>query len=75
MRLVKIKLDRDVITLEVLLAEEPTDRLKEDVSIAATEIIADFPSASRINEVIRTSIAPLPEEDLISEGWVYQRAE
>jgi hypothetical protein len=43
--------------------------------MAAAEIIADFPHCDRISEQVTVSDAELPKEDILREGWVYQRAE
>jgi predicted transcriptional regulator len=75
MRLIKAKFVGDQIVVTVILSEEPTDRIREDVSEAATEIIADFPSANRISECLDVSRAPIPSEDIFAEGWVYKLAE
>jgi hypothetical protein len=39
------------------------------------QIISDFPQAVKIEECVETSTAPLCREDILSEGWIYQRAE
>jgi len=75
MRLIKIKCIERVIHLTVVFSSQPTEKAIEDVSVAATEIIADFPDAKKISENIIVSDGPLPVEDLLEEGWVYRRAE
>jgi hypothetical protein len=43
-RLIKIKEVDSTIQLTVILDREPSEQIKEDISEAATEIIADFPA-------------------------------
>ncbi len=74
-RLVKLRAIGDVIVLSVIVECEPSNRAQEDVSEAATEIIADFPEAAKIVERFEVSNRPLPREDIHSNGWVFQRAE
>jgi len=75
MRLIKIKMDGTKIIVTVVMTEEPDERVREEISIAATEIIADFPSPNIIEERIEISNSPLPKEDVFVEGWIYARAE
>ncbi|HET6630655.1 MAG TPA: hypothetical protein VFG91_12840 [Woeseiaceae bacterium] len=75
MRLVKIKLIGDNIHLSVVLSREPTDRIRDDVSSAAAEIIADFPAAKKIEESLQVNTGPVLAEDVLAEGWIFRRAE
>lgn len=75
MRLVKIKSAGSGIFLSVLLDHQPSDRLRNDISEATTEIIADFPEASNIEERFEITHHPLPAENVVAEGWLYRRAE
>ena len=75
MRLVKLRAIGDVIVLSVIVERDPGGRVQEDVSEVATEIIADFPEAAKIEERFEVSSRPLPREDIHSNGWVFQRAE
>jgi predicted transcriptional regulator len=75
MRLIKAKFVGDQIVVTVILSEEPTDQIREDVSEATTEIIADFPNANRISERFDVSKAPIPSENIFTEGWIYKLAE
>jgi hypothetical protein len=75
MRLIKIAQTSDWIHLTVVVEDAPSERIREDVSEAGTEIIADFPSSNRIDEKIEVSTAPLPREDIFEHGWIYLRAE
>lgn len=75
MRLVKVKtIDREIV-VHVVVSRAPSDQIREDVSVAAAEIIADFPRANKITEQFEVSVAPLAHEDVLAEGWIYQRAE
>jgi len=62
------------IVVSVTLDCEPSERIREDISEAATEIVADFPEAT-ISERCEAGDSPLPNEDILEWGWVYQRAE
>ena len=75
MRLIKVKMEGIKIIVTVVMTEEPSEQVREDISIAATEIIADFPSPNTIEERILISTSPLPKEDVLIEGWIYARAE
>jgi hypothetical protein len=75
MRLVKIKPVGNDIRLSVVLSRAPTDRISDDISSAAAEIIADFPAAKKIEEWIEVSTGPLTVEDVLVEGWIYSAAE
>jgi hypothetical protein len=75
MRLVKIKALGQDIRLCVVMSVAPTAKITEDISNAAAEIVSDFPTAVNIEECIETSTAPLCRENILAEGWVYQRAE
>ncbi len=75
MRLIKVKLvDREIV-VTVVLAEKPSDEIRDDVSCAAAEIVADFPQVNEIKERYEISSASMKSEDIIKEGWIYQRAE
>jgi hypothetical protein len=50
MRLIKIKAVGTDIILSVIVDSEPTDRIRDDVSSAAAEIVADFPQTMKIEE-------------------------
>lgn len=73
-RLVKIMRDGALIRLTVLAEEILSDDALDALSTAGAEIIADFPDC-RIKERVIVTKAPLPVEDVLAEGWVYQRAE
>ena len=73
-RLIKVKRDGSAIILTVLASDPLGDDTMEAISIATTEIIADYPDC-RIEERVVVTREPLPVEDVLAEGWVYQRAE
>lgn len=70
MRLIKIRSDDDEILLTVICGSPPTKALREDVSIAETEILADFPDSS-ISTRLTCSNDAIPSEDVVLEGWIY----
>ncbi|MGZ3274233.1 MAG: hypothetical protein ACXU8Z_10755 [Caulobacteraceae bacterium] len=72
--MVKVNRDGSTIRLTVITSEPLSDDAKEALSIAAAEIVADFPGC-RIEERVTVTTGPLPAEDVLAEGWVYQRAE
>ena len=74
MRLIKITKVGHDIRLTVIMDRSPTEKIKSAISIAAAEIVADFANAY-IHEVVEVNVFPLPTEDAIVEGWIYQRAE
>jgi hypothetical protein len=73
-RLVKIKREGSNIRLTVVAVAQLDDEAAEAVSVAATEIVADFPTCQIEARVLVTTEA-LPDEDILTEGWVYQRLE
>lgn len=74
MRIVKIRAIGDTIVLLVITDRDPSDRARGDISEAAAEIIADFPEAVRISERFEVISRPIPQEDALSNGWVFQPA-
>ena len=73
-RLVKVKRDGSTILFTTIAAAPLSEEAEEALSIAATEVIADFPDC-RIRETTIVSTDPLPSEHVLDEGWVYQRVE
>ena len=73
-RLIKVRRDVELILLTTIFSRLPSDAEKEALSVAAIEVIADFPDC-RIEERVIVSVEPLPVEDVLEEGWVYLRAE
>jgi hypothetical protein len=74
-RLVKVKLVGSTIVMTIVAERQLSERAAEGLSIAAAEIIADFSGCDRISEELVISDAELPNEDVLAEGWVFQRAE
>jgi hypothetical protein len=75
MRLVKIKALGTVIVLSIVVGSEPDERVREYMSDATAEIIADFPQATKIEEHFEINSGSIPAEDILSEGWLFRRAE
>jgi len=75
LRLIKVKRAGSTIFFTAVADRPLSEAAMEALSIAATEIIADFPDCSRISEQFFVTEAELPKEDVLQEGWVYQRAE
>ncbi len=73
-RLIKVSRDGSTIRLTVFAAEPLSDAATDALSTASAEIVADFPDC-RIEERLLVTTDPLPVEDVLVEGWVYQRAE
>jgi hypothetical protein len=73
-RLVKVKRIGAIITVTSVLDTLGNDECVEALSIAAAEIIADFPDCE-LHERVLVTFEPLPSEDALTEGWVYQRAD
>lgn len=75
MRLVKVKALGSTIKLTVVVSEEPSEQLREPISEAAAEIVADFPEVKKIVEAVEVLQDVIPAEDILQEGWVFRRAE
>jgi hypothetical protein len=76
MRLIKAKFCGDEIVLTVVFDNKPSEAVQTDVSEAAAEIIADFPDANLITEHLEITVGPISnQENILDEGWIYQRAE
>jgi hypothetical protein len=73
-RLVKVRRDADQITLATIVEAPLGEDASEALSIAATEIVANFPEC-RIRQCVIVSTGELPREDVLEEGWVFQRRE
>jgi hypothetical protein len=73
-RLVKVRRDENRITFTAICDPTFSDATREALSIAATEIIADFPYCD-LDEQIIGSADLLPKEHILVESWVFQRAE
>jgi hypothetical protein len=75
MRLVKIKAAGRNIVLTVVMDREPGEQIRDEISIAGAEIIADFPEAAQIQERFEIVRGEIAAEDIFAEGWVFRRAE
>jgi hypothetical protein len=73
-RLIKVRKDGAQITFTTIIAQPLGEEAEEALSIAATEIAADFPEC-QIREHLFVSAEDLPREGQLDEGWVYQRLE
>ncbi|MGE5563088.1 MAG: hypothetical protein ACM3ZV_07230 [Bacillota bacterium] len=70
----KVKIEGSKIVMTTVAETTPSDSCLDALSIAATEIIADFP-AYDLEERIWVTDEDHPKEDVLAEGWVYLRAE
>lgn len=73
-RLVKVTRQSQEIVFTAVAAAPLTDSEREALSIAAAEIISDFPDCTIREEVI-VSTKPIPAENILTGGWVFLRAE
>ncbi len=73
-RLVKIRRDGDRITFTAICDLPFTDAPLDALTTAAGEIAADFPNC-HVDEHTFGSAEPISKEDLLGEGWLFQRAE
>ena len=73
-RLVKVRRDGQRILFTVVTDVPLGEDAAEALSIAGGEILADFPDCD-FEERFVVSTDPLPREDILEEGWIYQRAE
>jgi hypothetical protein len=72
-RLVKVRRDDDRITFTAICDLPFSDATLDALTTAATEIAADFPSC-HVDERITGSADALPQEDVLREAWVFERA-
>ena len=75
MRLIAVTMKDEWITVTVVLDREPSERIKEDISEASTEIIADYGSSMKIRETIEIVTGSLRKEGRLVGSIIYQRAE
>lgn len=73
-RMVKVRRDGSRITFTAICEQTFSDDALDALTTAASEIAADFPDCD-VDEKIIASAAPLPAEDMLAEGWLFQRAE
>jgi hypothetical protein len=74
MRLIKINESNGAILLSVIMSAEPYQNVIDDISEAATEILADFPE-NRISEKLEVPTGEIPQENMLEAGWIFRRAE
>ena len=72
-RLVKVKFVGKKIIMTTVADSPLSGECADALSVAAAEIISDFPDCDLEEQVIVSNEA-LPPENLLAEGWVYQRA-
>ncbi|MBB5712787.1 hypothetical protein [Sphingomonas xinjiangensis] len=73
-RMVKVRRDGSRITFTAICDKPFSDDALDALTTAASEIAADFPDCD-VDEIIAGSSDPLPQEDVLTEGWLFQRAE
>jgi hypothetical protein len=73
-RMVKVSRVGEAITFTAIVATNVSDEEREALSEAATGIVADYACAT-IHEELVLSDAPLPREDVLEAGWVFERLE
>ncbi len=73
-RRVNVEMDESCITVELVTDAPLSEDATEQLSLATTEIIADFPDCM-IREIIEVSTGALAPKDPISDGVIYQRWE
>lgn len=72
--MVKVRRHEDRITFTAICDQPFSDDVLHALTMAASEIAADFPDCD-VDESIIGSTDPLPQEDVLAEGWSFQRAE
>jgi len=73
-RLIKVRRDGEKITFTAICDLPFSDTTLDALTTAAAEIQSDFPDCD-VNEKILGSADPLPRENILEEGWIFQRAE
>lgn len=73
-RLIKVRRSGSSITMTTIASQPIGEQAEEALSVAATEIVADFPDC-QIEEQLLITSEELPRENLLEQGWVYQRFE
>ena len=74
MRLITVKFNNKSIIVTCYATEKCEAIVSDLLSEASTEIISDFPSLNIEEHIIRGEM-PLPVEDVLVNGWIYQRYE
>jgi hypothetical protein len=72
-RMIKVREDAGRIVLTAICDSPFSDDALDAITTAAAEIAADFPECE-VDENILGSNDQLPEDDVLAEGWVFQRA-
>ena len=73
-RRVGVRLNNSIITVDVILDCPPSGDVVEEIAVASTEIIADFPDL-QIEERITVETGHLSQGHAIDDGLIYQRWE
>jgi hypothetical protein len=73
-RLVKIRRDGQQVLFTVVTDAPLGEDAAEAFLVAGTEILSDFPDCDFEGHFL-VSTDPLPRENILEEGWIYQRAE
>lgn len=71
--MVKVRQDGDRIVLTAICDCPFSDDALDAITTAAAEIAADFPKCV-VDEHIIGSNDSLPKDDVLAEGWIFQRA-
>ena len=67
-RMVKVRRDGSLITITAICRKPFSDEALDALTTATAEIAADFPNCE-VDYNIVGSNDPLPQEDVITEGW------
>ncbi|MCE9523032.1 MAG: hypothetical protein K8S25_11460 [Alphaproteobacteria bacterium] len=73
-RLIKVALCEREIVFSVVAAARLSAAEREALSVAAAEILSDFPDCT-IKEEMVVDDGAIAREDVLVHGWVYLRAE
>ncbi|MBI0476301.1 hypothetical protein D9601_13180 [Sphingomonas sp. MA1305] len=72
--MVKVRRDGSQITFTAICDQPFSDNALDALATAAAEIAADFPECEVDGRFVG-STAALPAENVLAEGWIFQRAE
>ncbi|MEM1380358.1 MAG: hypothetical protein AAGH41_07020 [Pseudomonadota bacterium] len=75
MRRISCWMDGSEITVSVVMDREPTEKEIDRISVAATEIIADYPQATNVHERITVSEEDFAAEAGVKGDIIFERAE
>ena len=73
-RMVKVRRDGSLITFSAICDSPFSDEALDALTTATSEIAADFPDCEVDYQIVGSN-DPLPKEDVLTEGWLFQRAE